>query len=104
MGISKFVALLSWGVYPPFSTQLPQYKCLLGATSIEKIPKISAFGQNFLDPSPYSIFGHTDENIGISYLKIIIKFGFFKIWNPPPPILAESQWPMILTSIQNQWI
>ena len=53
MGISKFVALLSWGVYSPFSTQLPQYKCLLGATSIEKIPKISSFGRNFLDPSPY---------------------------------------------------
>ena len=56
-----------------------------GATSIEKITKISASGRNFLDPSP-PLFekGPTDGNVGISYLIVIIKFGFFEIFNPPP--------------------
>ena len=49
---------------------------ILGATSIEKIPKISASGRNFPDLLPlYSKKGPTDENIGISYLIVIIKFG-----------------------------
>ena len=42
---------------------------MLGATSIEKIPKSSASGQNFLDPlPPSSKKGSTDENVGILYL------------------------------------
>ena len=50
----------------------------LGATSIEKIPKISASGRNFLDPlPPSSKKGPTDKNVGISYLIVIIKFVFF---------------------------
>ena len=58
---------------------------ILGATSIEKIPKISASGRNFLDPlPPSSKKGPTDENVGISYLIVIIKFSFFKISTPPP--------------------
>ena len=50
----------------------------LGATSIENITKISASGRNFLDPLP-PLFekGPTDENVVISYLIVIIKFGFF---------------------------
>ena len=57
---------------------------MLGATSIEKITKISASGRNFLDPSP-SLFekGPTNENVGILYLIVIINFVFFKISNPP---------------------
>ena len=59
---------------------IPRKMMALGATSIEKIPKISASGRNFLDPSPPSSKkGPTDENVGISYLIVIIKFGFF--WN-----------------------
>ena len=46
---------------------------MLGATSIEKIP---------LPPS--SKKGPTDENVGISYLIVIIKFGFFRVSNPSP--------------------
>ena len=59
---------------------------LLGATSIEKIPKISASGRNFLDPlpPPSSKKGLTDKNVGILYLIVIIKFGFFKISTPHP--------------------
>ena len=47
------------------------------ANSVEKIPNISASGRNFLDPlPPSSKKGPTDENVGISYLIVIIKFGF----------------------------
>ena len=57
----------------------------LGAISIEKIPKISASGRNFLvSLPPSSKKGPTDENAGISYLIVIIKFGFFIISTPPP--------------------
>ena len=53
---------------------------LLGVTSIEKIPKISASGRNFLDPlpPPSSKKGPTDKNVGILYLIVIKKFGFFQ--------------------------
>ena len=58
----------------------------LGATSIEKIPKISASGRNYFDPLPHSLKkGSTDENVGISYLIVIVKFVFFKISTPPLP-------------------
>ena len=61
----------------------------LGATSIEKIPKSSASGRNFLNPlPPYSNFDRTDENVGISYLKVIIKFRFFQI-SPPSPYFGR---------------
>ena len=71
---------------------------ILGATSIEKITKISASGRNFLDPLP-PLFekGPTDENVGISYLIVIIKFGFFEIFTPPPPISSESRTSPIFT-------
>ena len=63
----------------------------LGATSIEKIPKISASGRNFLDPlPPSSKKGPTDENVGISYLIVIIKFGFFRVSNPSPPYFIRK--------------
>ena len=59
----------------------------LGATSIEKI---SASGRNFLDPlPPSSKKGPTDENVGISYLIVIIKFSFFVI-SPPPPYFIRK--------------
>ena len=55
-----------------------------------KNPKISASGRNFLDPlPPYSNFDRADENVGISYLKVIIKFGFFQISNPPSPYFGR---------------
>ena len=58
----------------------------LGATSIEKIPKISASGQNFQDPlpPPSSKKGPTDENVSILYLIVNIKFVFFFVIFPPP--------------------
>ena len=70
----------------------------LGATSIEKITKISAFGRNCLDPSP-PLFekGPTDENVGISYLIVIIKFVFFEIFTAPPPISSEGRTSPILS-------
>ena len=71
---------------------------VLGATSIEKSLKSSASGRNFLDPSPpYSKKGPTDENVGISYLKVIIKFGFSEFQTPPPPISSESRTSLILS-------
>ena len=63
----------------------------------EKIPKISASGRNFLDPLPSSKKGPTDENDGISYLIVIIKFVFFKISNPPSTISSESWFSPILS-------
>ena len=45
-------------------------RSFLGATSIEKFPS--------------SKLGPTDENVGISYLIVIIKFSFFEILTPPP--------------------
>ena len=65
----------------------------LGATSIEKIPKISAFGWNFLHPL------HND-NIGILYLIVIIKFVFFKI-SPPLPQFQQKAEPKVLLKEQN---
>ena len=71
--------------------------CCLGATSIEKIHKSSASGRNFLDPlPPSSKKGSTDENVGISYLIVIVKFGFFKISTPPSPISEKSRTSPIL--------
>ena len=72
----------------PWGPLLIQY--FLGATSIEKITKISVSGRNFLDPLP-PLFekGPTDENVGISYLIVIIKFGFFEIFNPPPYFIRK---------------
>ena len=64
----------------------------LGATSIEKI---SASGRKLLDP-PSSKKGPTNENVGISYLIVILKFGFFRYFNPPP-ISPESQTSPIFT-------
>ena len=63
----------------------------IGATSIEKSPKISAFGQNFLDSlSPSSKKGPTDKNVSILYLIVILKLGFLKI-PPPSPNSSESR-------------
>ena len=62
-----------------------------GPPQLKKIPKISASGRNFLDPlPPSSKKGPTDKNVGISYLIVIIKFGFFRVSNPSPPISSES--------------
>ena len=47
--------------------------------------------------SPSLKKGPTDENVGISYLIVIIKFGFFKVSNPPPPISSESRTSLILS-------
>merc|ERR1711973_999143 len=79
-----------------------------GATSIEKIPKISASGRNFLDPlPPSSKKGPTDENVGILYLIVIIKFGFFRVSNPSPPLFHQRaephrfyqlRWPLRIVS------
>ena len=58
---------------------------------MKKFPKISASGRNFLDPLPSSKKGPTDENDGISYLIVIIKFVFFQNFNPPPLILQKDE-------------
>ena len=79
---------------------------LLGATSIEKTPKISASGRNFLDPlPPSSKKGPTDENVDISYLIVIIKFGFFRVSNPSPLFHQKAEphrfyqlrWPLTVS-------
>ena len=44
----------------------------------------------------YSKKGPTDENVGISYLIVIVKFGFFKFSNPPSPISEKSRTSPIL--------
>ena len=67
----------------------------LGATSIEKITKISASGRNFLDPLP-PLF-EKSPTVGISCLIVIIKFGFFRVSNPSPPISSESRTSPILS-------
>ena len=67
-----------------------RFNVSLGATSIEKIPKISASGRNFLDPlPPSSKKGPTNENVGILYLIVIIKFGFSEISNPLPYFIRK---------------
>ena len=53
-----------------------------GTTSIEKFPNISASDQNFLDPLPPLQKGPDQQNVGISYLKVIIKFFFSKFQTP----------------------
>ena len=50
-----------------------------GAKSIKRIPKI------FLDHSPSLKKGPTDEKVGISYLKVIIKF--------PPSLFHQKAEP-----------
>ena len=71
---------------------------MLGATSIEKIPKISASGQYFLDPSlPLFKKDPHDKNIGILYPIVIVKLSFFfKISDPPSLISSESRTSLIL--------
>ena len=57
-----------------------------------------SFWPKFSRPPPPPLFekGPTDENVGISYLIVIIKFGFFKPL-PPPPISSESRTSPIFT-------
>ena len=77
------------GVYPPFSTQLPQYKCLLGATSIEKIPKISASGRNFLDPLPLLKFLPYRRKRQYFVPKSNYKVRIFPNFKPPSPYFGR---------------
>ena len=69
---------------------------MLGATSIEKIPKISASGQYFLDPSlPLFKKDPHDKNIGILYPIVIVKLSFFSKFQTPPHLFhqkAELRW------------
>ena len=57
----------------------------IGATSIEKIPKISASGQNFLNPLP--LF---QEKCWYFIPNSYYNIRFFQNFNPPSPILSES--------------
>ena len=44
-----------------------------------------------VDPfPPYSKKGPIDENVGISYLIVIVKFGFFQIFEPPLPYFGKK--------------
>ena len=72
---------------------------LLGAISIEKIPKISASVRNFLDTLPStSKKGSTNEDISFWYLIVIIKFVFFlKFQNPLSTISPEDRTSPIFT-------
>ena len=70
-----------------------------GRPQLKKSQKFRASCRNFLDPLlPSSKKGPTDENVGISYLKVIIKFGFFSVSNPSSPISSESQTSPILSN------
>ena len=50
-----------------------------------KYTKNFSFWPKFSRPPPPPLFekSPTDENVGISYLIVIIKFGFFEISTPP---------------------
>ena len=75
---------------PKSNSKLILASTFLGATSIEKIPKISASGQNFLDPSPpYSKKEPTDKNVGILDLMVFVKFVFSK-FQPPLPHFGKK--------------
>ena len=56
---------------------------------LNQIPIISASCQNFLDPSSKKV--PPNENVGILYLKVIIKFSFFKISTPPPLLRKKAE-------------
>ena len=75
------------------------YCSSLGATSIEKIPKISASGRNFLDPLP-PLFEKGPYRWKRRYFvpnsNYKVQF-FFEILTPPPPISPESQTSLIFT-------
>ena len=63
--------------------------CHLGVTSIEKIPNVKF--QLLAEIFKTSLKkGPTDENIGILYLIVIIKFGFSEISNPLPPYFIRK--------------
>ena len=69
-----------------------------GDLNWKKSPKFQLLAEIFLTPPPPSSKkGPTDENVGISYLVVIIKFGFLDISNPPPPISSESWTSPIFT-------
>ena len=56
-----------------------------------KKPKKFSFWPKFSRPfPPYSKKAPTNENIGILYLIVIVKFGFFKI--SPPPFTDFVNW------------
>ena len=51
----------------------------------------------FQSPSPLFGKGPYQRKVGISYLIIIIKFGFFRVSNPSPPTSSESRTSPILS-------
>ena len=64
--------------------------------------KISASGQNFLDPlSPLKKKGPTNKNASILYLIVIIKFVFFQNFKPPSPYLIRK--PNLTNFYQFRW-
>ena len=73
-----------------------------GRPQLKKSKKNSASGRNFLDPLPplSSKKGPTDENVGISYLIVIIKFGFFQLLTPPPYF---TRMPNLTDFLQLRW-
>ena len=64
--------------------------------NVEKIWK--KYGEKFSSPLPHTYLNkdHTNKNIDILYLKVTIKFRFFRISNPLPPISAESQTSLMM--------
>ena len=84
-------------------TEIQKLKsCILGATSIEKIPKISASGWNFLDPPPLLEKGPQWRKCRYFLPNRNYKVWLFQNFNPPP-ISPESRtspnlklrWPLI---------
>ena len=63
-----------------------------GPPQLKKSLKFQLLAEIFWTP-PSSKKGPTDENVGISYLIVIIKFGFFRVSNPSPPLFHQKAEP-----------
>ena len=61
-----------------------------GRPQMKKSQKFQLLAEIFQTPSPLFKKGPTDENVGISYLIVIIKFGFFRNFQPPLPYFTRK--------------
>ena len=81
--------------------QIPFIKYLLGATSIGKIPKISASGRNFLDPLP-PLFEKGPYRRKRRYFvpNSNYKVRFFQSFKPLPPLFHQKAEPHRFCTIE----